>query len=252
MSVKIKFCMSNKISVNLRRNTIYTRLKNGEVLDSYSLADQFNVSWRTIHRDFTEYFSSIEEGLVQNPDTHKWYISKEYKNSFLTQNEQIAIELLLDLSKQHSGEFYLQTKKLIDKFTNSVNDSIFYSKINTESFDEIKDMMIKVEKAIHQKQIITCRYNNKDRRLAPLKIASFDGYWYLVVKDLNKDTKNINTYYFKDIEDLEVTQETHDSSCPQLQKKLDNAINAYFVADTDIYPVVLHATKEVVSDELLK
>lgn len=237
--------MSNKLSVNIRRNLIHNKLRNGDILDSQTLADEFSVSWRTIHRDFVEYFTTIEEALVQNNDTHRWYISKELKKSLLSQKEQVTLDLLLELSKKHSGDFYLQTKELLERLTNSTNDSIFYAKINSEDFSDIKNQMIQVEQAIIDKAIITCKYNNKNRTVAPLKIASFDGYWYLIVKDLNKDIKDINTYYFKDIQDLKVSEKTHEITCPQLQKKLDNAINAYFVADKNSYLVTLHATKNI-------
>lgn len=237
--------MSNKISVHLRRNTILTRLKQGELLNSNNLADEFNVSRRTIHRDFIEYFSSIEERLVQNPDTHQWYISKEEQNSFLTQKEQVALELLLDLSKKHSSEFYLETKSLIDKFRSKNDESIFYSKLDAENFEDIKEKMVKVEKAILNHKVISCTYKDKQRTVAPLKIASFDGYWYLIVKDLNKNKQDINTYYFKDIQNLNITDKTHNETCPQLQKKLECALNAYFRADVDCYPIVLHATNKI-------
>ncbi len=244
MSVVVIFQMG-KISLDLRRNNILQRLQAGHTLDSNAIAQEYDVSWRTIHRDFTNYFPKILQSLAQDPHTHRWYIDREKQNSLLSEKEELTLQSLLELSKKHSSEFYLEAKSLIEKFKTKSDESVFYSKVDAESFEDIKEEMIKVEKAIIDKKIITCFYNEKERTVAPLKIASFDGYWYLIVKDLNKNDQPINTYYFKEIENCVITDQTHDISCPELYKKLDCAINAFFRADVDCYPIILHATNNI-------
>jgi predicted DNA-binding transcriptional regulator YafY len=244
MTLVVLFLMA-KISLNLRRNNIFQRLQAGHVLDSHAIAREFDVSWRTIHRDFLDYFPQIVQGLTQDSNTHRWYIDRQKQNSLLSEKEELTLHALLDLSKKHSSEFYLEVKSLIDKFRVKNDESVFYSRVDTESLDDVKDDMIKVEKAIVNKKIITCFYNKKERVVAPLKIASFDGYWYLIVKDLKKEKQSINSYYFKEIENLVVTDKTHQISCPDLYKKLDCAINAFFKAEADCYPLTLHATNKI-------
>jgi len=235
--------MADTILIQTRLNLIVNKLQSGQFLSIEELALEFETSSRTIRRYFTDKIPLLIKGLTQDPDTKRWYIPNNQRSTLLTEEEELTLNLLAEESKKHGKDFHKQTLNLLDKFKNSIDTSTIYSKVNSESIEDVKDEMVKVEKAILQNNIISCEYNNKKRKVAPLKLASFDGFWYLVVKDLLKNA--VVKYYFKDITNIQVLYEQYTEKCEKLEQKLNCAVNAYFEVDEDCFPVKLFVEKEV-------
>ena len=86
---------------------------------------------------------------------------------------------------------------------------------------------------------------NFDIIAVPLKLANFEGYWYLLVEDLADN--RIKTLYFKDISNLKILDEKFIQKDKTIQRKLKNAINAYFTFDTTPYEIKLFVSKDLAS-----
>jgi len=235
--------MADTLNIQTRLNLIINKLQSGQSLSIDELAVEFDTSTRTIRRDFREKIPALIKGLTQDDSTKRWYIPHNQRSTLLSEEEELTLNLLMEESKKHGKDFYNQTIALLNKFKNSIDTSTIYSKVDAESIEDIKDDMVKVEKAILQNKLISCEYKNKKREVAPLKLASFDGFWYLVVKDIKKDA--VVKYYFKDMSNIKILDDKYEYKCKKLQQKLDCAINAYFEGDKECFTVKLFVEKEV-------
>ncbi|QKJ26169.1 transcriptional regulator (WYL domain) [Aliarcobacter cibarius] len=235
--------LSKKISLHQRIGSLIKRLNNGEYISTEDVEQQYEISKRNAERDFTERLPKyLGEALLKEKSTKKWFLEKSKNNMLLNEEEELTLNLLIEQSKNIDSTLYKNTLKIVDKFKDSLHNNTIYTKIDVEDISEIKSDLIKVEKAILNKNIISCIYNNKPRIIKPLKLASFNGYWYLVFKDSDNLIKK---FYFKDIKNIDVSKEQFKDTIDDLQKKLDNAINAYFDGNKKEYAVQLYVNKEI-------
>lgn len=235
--------LSKKISLHQRIGSLIKRLNNGEQLSTEDVEQQYETSKRNAERDFTERLPKyLGETLLKDKSTKKWFLEKSKNNLLLNEEEELTLNLLLEQSKNIDSNLYKNTLKLVDKFKDSLHSNTIYTKIDVEDISEIKTDLIKVEKAILNKNIISCIYNNTPRKIKPLKLVSLNGYWYLVFKDADNLIKK---FYFKEIKNIDILKEQFNDTINDLQKKLDNAINAYFDGNKKEYAVQLYINKEI-------
>jgi len=102
-------------------------------------------------------------------------------------------------------------------------------KLNIENIgDYIKEINL-IKNAIKQKRMIKFTYNNRyEYEIKSLKIANFEGYWYL----LGLDGDKYKTFHLKSIKNITKNNKSFEIS-PAFLEKLDNAINVWFVPDKD-------------------
>jgi len=216
-----------------RINIIIERLKNGNYLKVESLSCEFRVSERTILRDLNERIPGIlKRKVIKEKGLYFLEPNKELSN------DNIILEFLLQDAKQHGKSFYSETVKFFNRIKEIINLNTVYQQVKNESIDDIKSQILIIQEAIENKKCIHCFYKKKKRYIAPLKLANFDGYWYLILKDLNKGL--ISKYHLKSIKDIKVDDNKFHEVSSNLSIKLDNAINAFFDTKNEALPVILY------------
>ena len=177
-----------KYTTQERLLDISKKLKDGETFSAEDISLIYEVSLRTAQRDLSENLSKYLEPniLVRNPSTLKWSLS--LKNEILQNEDELFLDLLLEQSKQIDTSFSDKTLKLVNKFRTSIHASNMFTKLNLEDISSIKTQMSKIDEYVLNRNILECVYKNKKRKIAPLRLANFDGLWYLVIRDL-KDKK---------------------------------------------------------------
>lgn len=225
-----------------RLTTILTKLNDGDVLSVKELAEEFNVSARTIQRDFNERLISFP--IYQ--ENKKWKMQADFQ---LQKSRSIEDEVILDIMEKliESAGYNFSTKasKLLSKIKNGDFNPI-YTKLNIEDIgDKLKEVQL-LESAIKSKMIINCQYDfetqRKDMTLKPLKIVNYEGFWYLVALDSRNDI--LKKYYLKNIFDIKITDELFkiDSA---LDKVLENSLSVWFQHDKEPFDVKLHANQKI-------
>jgi len=220
-----------------RLTIILSKLNDGEALSVKELAKEFNVSDRTIQRDFNERLVSFP--IYQ--ENKKWKMQDGFR---IEKTKSLEDELVLDIidkiTEGIGGKFYTKAHKLISKIKNEDFNPI-YTKLNIEDIsDRFKDIQL-IESAIKEKREINCAYNNERDKIyqttiKPLKIVNFEGFWYLVA--LSKDV--LKKYYFKNISNLQITDTIFDTDS-KLDTLLDESISVWFQNDTEPFEVKLFA-----------
>lgn len=221
-----------------RLTIILQRLYEGEVLSVSELAEEFNVSSKTIQRDFNE-------RLIRFPiekDGRKWSMKKGYNlTKERTPEELLVIEMLENIAEGIGAGFGSKAKHLFSKLQNHSKNPI-HSKTIIEDISDKLELFNHVEKAISENLIVMFNYNNKLRHAKPYKIVSFEGYWYLYCEEFLEN--KLKTFYFKEVSGFKVTDEVFkpDSKAYTI---LDRAINAWFEPNSEYFEIILLASPQI-------
>ena len=226
-----------------RYTSILSRLNDGEALSVKELAKEFNVSDRTIQRDFNNrlvlLYPIYQEGK-------RWKMQTGFKLEKLSSVEDtVVLDIMQKLIEGAGTTFASKANKLLSKIK---NDSInpIYAKLDMEDIgDKLKEIQ-ELELAIKEKRQISCFYtiegHNQEIELKPLKIANYEGYWYLIAHDSRNDI--LKKYYLKNIKQITVLNGTFEST-KELDRLLENSISVWFNQHVEPYKVMLEISAEV-------
>ena len=216
---------------------ILSRLNDGEALSVKELAEEFNVSTRTLQRDFNERLSAFP--VYQ--DKRRWKMQDGFRvEKTKSIEEQLVLDIIEKMTDSIGGKFATTSHKLLSKIKNEDFNPI-YTKLNMEDISDRFDDIQIIEKAIRDKLELECNYKN-DREggfranVQPLKIANYDGFWYLVaLKD-----GYVQKYYIKTLSNIQLTATTFTVD-ENIEELLDNSINIWFKSNIEPFDVKIYA-----------
>ena len=223
-----------------RLRIILQRLNDGESLSVKELAKEFNVSVRTIQRDFNEKLVSSYPIFQENK---KWKMQDGFKIEKIRDiDDKIVLDIIEKVTAGMGNVFASKSKKLLSKIKNEDHNPI-YTKLNIEDIsDRLSDINL-LENAIKTKSKIKVQYLHKKYRynttLKPLKIVNFEGFWYLIA--MRKD--DVKKYYFKELSNIELINETFEVNT-KIDELLENSISIWFDQHKEPFEVKLYATKQ--------
>ncbi|NOR54811.1 MAG: WYL domain-containing protein [Sulfurovum sp.] len=232
----------NYDTILTRLTSILSRLNDGEALSVKALAEEFNVSDRTIQRDFNKRLISFP--VYQ--DKKKWKMQDGFRlEKSSSVEEAVVLDIMEKLMEGAGRQFSTKANKLLSKIKNESLNPI-YAKLDMEDIgDKLKEVQ-ELEIAISNKTQIKCDYDfegyRKELDLKPLKIANYEGFWYLIALDSRNDI--LKKYYLKSIKNIQLSDETFESTT-KLDRLLENSISIWFSQSTEPYKVVLNISKEV-------
>lgn len=170
-----------------RLSQILTKLNNGERFTVIELADEFNVSARTIQRDINERLSYIP--IDKNGD---YYSMESYalgKLSFEDIKNFATLSGIKNLYPSLSNEF------ITDVLNAKVNSAYL---IKNQGFEDIslkKEWFETISAAIVKNSPVNFEYKEKHRTVNPYKLVNNDVIWYLLADENNK----LKTFTFSKI-----------------------------------------------------
>ena len=225
-----------------RLTIILSRLNDGEALSVTELAKEFNVSERTIQRDFNERLISFP--VYQ--EKKKWKMQDGFKLEKSTSIEDtVVLDIMEKLIEGAGQKFSMKAERLLSKIKNQ-SFNPYYAKLDIEDIgDKLKEVQ-QLESAIKSKQQIQCVYDfgdfSKTLDLKPLKIANYEGFWYLIALDARNNV--LKKYYLKNIKQITLKEETFCTDTT-LNNLLENSISVWFEQDGEPYRVVVEFSADV-------
>ena len=218
---------------------IISRLSDGEILYKDALALEFNVSTKTIQRDFNE-------RLVLRFPIHKigngWKMMEGYHLEKSRAVEDIlVVDILKTISEGFGKSFAKRSSSLLNKLTDST-PSAFYTRLAFEDMTLFSQYFDILEHAIKDSKLVQFVHNNKYRLVKPYRIVTFDGYWYLLGEEVIDG--RVKTFHIARISDVKLCDECFEKD-NTLQRKLDKAINAWFIPDNEPFEVTLHIDADI-------
>lgn len=226
-----------------RLTSILSRLNDGELLSVTELAEEFNVCTKTIQRDFNKH---LVNSFPICKDKKKWKMQDGFRlEKSSTVEEAVVLDIMEKLIEGAGRKFSTKANKLLSKIKNKSLNPI-YAKLDMEDIgDKLKEVQ-ELEIAISNKKHIKCNYDfenyNKELDLKPLKIANYEGFWYLIALDARNDI--LKKYYLKNIKQITISDETFETT-NKLDRLLDNSISIWFKDGIEPYRVTLQVSSEV-------
>lgn len=210
-----------------RINQIYEMLKNNvHGMTITELSKELDVSTKTIQRDLYEVLNSF--GAIKEGRT--WKIDPKLTQDNLASNEKMILGILDEMAKGAGGIFYSKAHSLLSQITQQLEHPIF-ANINGEYLEEKNIALFEqIEKAIKQKVEIKFDYENYNFYVKPLKLAFFDGFWYLLALDIKNDKETFKKYHLKTIKNIQTLDKTFE--IPQIvEDRLRYANSVWFNLD---------------------
>lgn len=210
-----------------RINQIYEMLKNNvHGMTISELAKELDVSTKTIQRDLYEVlsdFGAIKEGRT-------WKIDPKLKEDNLASNEKMILGILDEMAKGAGKIFYSKAHSLLSQVSQQLEHPIF-ANINGEYLEEKNIALFEeIEKAIKEKVEIKFDYEKYNFHVKPLKLAFFDGFWYLLALHIKKDKETFKKYHLKTIRNIQILDKNFE--IPQIvEDRLKYANSVWFNLD---------------------
>ncbi|MBR4319832.1 MAG: WYL domain-containing protein, partial [Oscillospiraceae bacterium] len=198
---------------NQRMLEIFFRTLKGEEISLKKLAEEYQISTKSISRDITEIqeFLTEHRERMQNAERSYSHRNKAYiltSDEFLKNKELFAVVKVLLGSRCFSKDDILTLISKLKKFTTIEDRESFENLIRKEvyHYHEVKsdchsviDNLWKLIQAIEQRKIITITYykmnrNEVKRKIKPAAIMFSEYYFYLIAYDLN-DTEAKAKYF---------------------------------------------------------
>ena len=223
-----------------RINLIYEMLKNNtHGMTITELSKELYVSTKTIQRDLYEVlneFGAIKEGRT-------WKINPKLTQDNLASNEKLILGILDEMAKGAGKVFYSKAHSLLSQVTQQLEHPIF-ANVNSEFLEE-KNMILfeQMEKAIKQKVEIIFDYEKYQFHVKPLKLAFFDGFWYLLALHIKDNKETFKKYHLKTIKNIQIQENTFE--IPEIiEERLRYANSVWFNLDEQ-FPVKLFLDKNI-------
>ena len=210
----------NENKKSKRINEILGILKSRS-LSKAELARLFGVSERTISRDL----ELLENFGVKKIGKHYEY-DKEAINNKLNLDDMAVLNILAGVCQNLGADFSLRANALLERICGVENEPVVVS-LQGEILDENElENFAKISSAIKNKNIIKCDYKDYAYSVKPLKIALFEGFWYLCVQDC-KSADKFKKFYFKDIKNIEITEQKFEIPA-KFEKQIKSANSIWF------------------------
>ncbi|MCI0501270.1 MAG: WYL domain-containing protein, partial [Epsilonproteobacteria bacterium] len=203
------------------------------------LSSELSVSTKTIQRDLYEVLA--EYGAVKNGRV--WKIDKKQASDALGPSEKIILGILDKMAKGSGKTFYGKAHSLLAKMTQQLEQPIF-TNMDSETLDDGNlELFITLEKSIKNKQEISFIYKKHLFTLKPLKLAFFDGFWYLLAFD-SKDNDKFKKFHLKSISELTLLENSFSISS-DIENRLTKANSIWFELDKELFDVNLLIDKDI-------
>ena len=220
--------------------------KTGEIATK-ELSNEFNVSLRTVQRDLDLLDQTgFPIQPLEEKGRHAFMEGFSLQKAMLTKEEASLLSFLYEIAKSLGGNFKSSFNEILKKVLCKECESVFYAKIpEGVKLDRDMPFVKEIEKAIEEAQKVEFYYlkDGKEKwlRVEPLKIAFFDGFWYLVCRIPGKDW--ILKLRIENIRRLEVLG-SHFSVPANIKTMLDESVNIWFSEKRD-KEVVVKVDKEI-------
>ncbi|QKF63666.1 transcriptional regulator (WYL domain) [Campylobacter mucosalis] len=180
------------------------------------LSNMLGVSTKTVQRDLYE--TLVEYGAVKNG--HLWSIDDKSANDGLDGDDRVVLNILDNVAKNMGASFYGKAHVLLTQISEQLNHSIL-TNINNEKLGEqdLANFQI-LEDAVRDRVEIKCVYNDYEFCVKPLKLALFEGFWYLLLLD-SKKGDTFKKFHLKSIRDIRPTKNKF-----EISDELENRVRA--------------------------
>jgi predicted DNA-binding transcriptional regulator YafY len=224
---------------------ILNKLDSGSKVLTKDIAQEFNISTRTAQRDL-ELLNMAQFPLMSvEKGEHAFQQGFSLKKMMLTHEQASLLAFLGEIAQSLGMKFEESFKDIVNKVISPECDLPYYAKIpegvKLKKYPFLKD----VEQAIGECRKVELYYlmDGKEKwlKIDPLKVAFFDGFWYLVSRVGGRDW--ILKLRLDKIKSFTPTKEFFKIPA-SVKSMLEQSVNVWFSEKRD-KKIILKVDKEV-------
>ena len=222
--------------------TILSKFSQNEIVNPKELAEEFNVTVRTIQKDLKDKLMPNFPIYMHKKGEYRLSEGASITKSHLTNDEMIILSLALSKFKDVS-DFDTTTDNLLKKLLKPNLSNPYFMK-----YDDIEDLDIDskivqtIEDAIEYSNIIEVNTKNSSKIVEAYKMTNYGGIWYLFARD-TKDNK-IKTFMISKIKSVNLTSKKYNFPKHAIEQMLDKAHSPYY-QDGNTYDVKVKVYSEI-------
>lgn len=167
--------------------SILNQLDSGQQVSVRKLAEEFNVSPRSIQRDLEILNRAGFLLACPQKGRHQFAEGFSLKKMKITNEEASLLSFFYDIARSLGKRFASSFSGILKKVIQQEYDSPFYAKI-PQAMEIKRDFPVVsvIEKAVEQNRKITLVYEKpkgvRVYKLCPLKLIFYEGFWYLLAQ----------------------------------------------------------------------
>jgi len=216
---------------------VLNKLDGGGRVSTRELAEEFNVSIRTVQRDL-ELVNSAGFPIVplEGPKgTYTFLDGFSLKRMLLSEEEASLLSFLYEIAHSLGTELEESFRELFKRVLTRNNESPFYIKMpDGQKLNKDVPFIKEIEEAVCDAKKIELQYlkDGKDKgyKVAPLKIIFYDGFWYLLATVDERDW--VVKFRLDKITKLNILEEEYDIP-ENVKLMLDESVNIWFSEKRD-------------------
>lgn len=222
--------------------TILSKFSQNEIVNPKELAQEFNVSVRTIQKDLKDKLMPNFPIYMHKKGEYRLSEGASITKSYLTNDEMIILSLSLSKFKDVS-DFDKTTDNLLKKLLKpNLNNPYYMKNDDVEDLDIDSNIVQTIEDAIEYSNIIEVKTLTSIKIVEAYKMANYAGIWYLFARD-TKDNK-IKTFMISKIKFVNLTPKKHNFSKHSIEQILHKSHSPYY-QDGNAYDVKVKIYKEI-------
>ena len=215
-----------------RRSLIYTRMAMGETVHTTSLAQEFDVTERTIQNDINELKLSAD--IVS--DKKGYYRFKRIPKPIDEEMREIVKALLCSLSINTFPEFLSEIHSIL-----GFENEHFVFDTQSEPIENIYHFKT-ILMMINWNYSVEIDYKDKKRTVHPFKIANLNNYWYLIAYDLKEcRLKSFLINKIKSVNPIYDNLFGNEKSENEIRKKLKIKISPWIKEESNEAEIIIYA-----------
>jgi predicted DNA-binding transcriptional regulator YafY len=224
---------------SIRIPRILVMLDNNEYPTLNQLAEEFNVSTRTVYRDI----KSIPLPISKNAQ-HQYYFENGFSLSSMSFSnlEQLLLFLSMDIMSEINPVFVKTSHALMSKLNMPGNKKPYEVKL--DPYQEISfesNTFLLIENSINSKKNLKFNYQNFRKEVIPFKVMSLDEIWYLFAKD-TVDHK-FKTFFITDM--MNIILSSHLSPVETHAEEFMEEIQSPYFEDHEKYEIIVKVLQPI-------
>ena len=222
--------------------TILSKFSQNEIINPKDLAQEFNVSVRTIQKDLKEKLMPNFPIYMQKKGEYRLTEGACITKSNLSNDEMIILSLALSKFKDVS-DFDKTTDNLLKKLLKpNLNNPYFIKYEDVEDLDFDSTIIQQIEDAIECSAIVEITTKISFKVVEAYKVTNYGGIWYLFARDIND--KKIKTFMISKIKSINLTSQKHNFPKKAIEQILQKTHSPYY-QDGNSYEVKVKVYKEI-------
>ncbi len=211
--------------------TMLSILDKGKSISTKEIADTLHVSQKTAQRDLKVL---QESGYpIQDLENGRYQFMEGFclRKVSLSEEQASLLSFMFEVASGLGKTFEESFRDLFKRLMVKELYTPFYAKVPAKQAPLPATTQVKfLEASIIESNRIRIKYVSavkveKEYCLEPLKIAFFDGFWYLIA--IKKGEKQIQKYRLDRILDVEILEESF-APCVDIDKILGESVNVWF------------------------